>query len=236
MQIMQSGDLPICSDMELIAQHLPLDNTQLLELGCGAAFTTRRLAEAFPNMRLLATEVDRIQHEKNLLIDDLPQVTFAYGGAQEIAADDASIDAVIMLKSLHHVPLELMETAFTEIHRVLKPSGLLYISEPVYAGAFNDILRLFNDEKAVREAAFSAIQTAVANNLFTLKQEIHCNSISRFEGFEAFDQRILGATHSNFAIDTELREEIRSRFVPHIAENGVAEFLNPLRVDILQRR
>ena len=235
MQLIKQGELPVCSDAELIARHLPLDNARLLELGCGAAFTTRRLAEAHPTLQILATEVDQIQHAKNLQIDDLPTVTFSLGGMQAIDAADASIDAVIMLKSLHHVPLEVMDAGFAEIARVLKRGGLLYISEPVFAGQFNEILRLFNDEQQVREAAFFAISRAVSSDKFDLLDEIHCNSISRFEGFKAFENRILGATHSNFDVDDALLTQIKAKFEPHIGEDGIAEFLNPLRVDLLRR-
>ncbi len=235
MQLIKHGDLPVSSDRELIAQHLPLENSILLELGCGTAFATRKISEAYPTVRIIATEVDRIQHEKNLQITDLPNVSFRYGGAEAIDAADASIDAVIMLKSLHHVPLELMSKGFDEIARVLKPGGLAYISEPVYAGEFNDILRLFNDEKVVREAAFEAIQGALDSGKFELVEEIHCKSLSRFEGFEDFEQRILGATHSNFDVSDELFEQIKAAFIGHIGSDGVAEFHNPLRIDILRR-
>jgi ubiquinone/menaquinone biosynthesis C-methylase UbiE len=235
MQLHRDGALPVGSDIELIARHLPLDGTRLLELGCGRALTTRRLAETFPIGELIATEVDRIQHDKNLQITDLPRVTFQYGGAEAIDQPDASIDAVIMLKSLHHVPGELLAQGLCEIHRVLKPGGLAYISEPVYAGAFNDILRLFNDEQHVRQAAFAAVREAVDSGLFELVDEIFFDGISRFQGFEEFEERILGATHSEFAIDDALYTRIRQAFVPHIGSDGVAEFRNPHRVDLLRR-
>ena len=235
MQLMKTGALPECSDAELIARYLPLQDSTLLELGCGTAFTTRRLAESYPSLRIIATEVDRIQHAKNLQIDDLPSVSFRYGGVEAIDAGDASIDAVVMLKSLHHVPLDLLDQGFTEIARVLRPGGLVYISEPVYAGEFNEILRLFNDEKTVREAVFAAIQRAAAAAYFELVKEIHCHSVSRFEGFAAFEQRILGATHSNFDLDDALLAQIKAKFLPHIGTDGVAQFLTPLRIDILRR-
>lgn len=55
-----------------------------------------------------------------------------------------------MLKSLHHVPMPEMSQSLNEISRVLRPGGHLYVSEPVYAGALNDILRLYNDEGVLR--------------------------------------------------------------------------------------
>ena len=235
MQIARDGELPQSSDFEQIKRMLPLEGTRLLELGCGAAYTTRRLAESFPLREIVAMEVDRIQHEKNLLIPDLPSVDFRYGGAQDIALSDNSVDAVIMLKSLHHVPTQDMAQALGEINRVLRPEGLAYISEPVYAGDFNDIMRLFHDEKTVRIAAFDAVLRSVEQGQFLLQEEIHFVSITRFEGFEEFEHRILGATHSEFQIDDDLHSQIKRRFMPFIGTDGVAEFLTPLRVDLLRK-
>ncbi len=235
MQIDRAGELATSSDMEQIARLLPLAGARLLELGCGRALTTRSLAETFPVAEIIATEVDRTQHEKNLQIDDLPNVRFKFGGAEDIDLPDASVDAVIMLKSLHHVPLAHMERGLSEIHRVLKPGGLAYLSEPIYAGAFNEILRLFNDEQRVREAAFAAVRQAVAAGVFELVEQVFFNAVSQFRGFAEFEERVMGATHSEFAIDAELRARIQSAFVPHLGADGIAEFLNPHRVDVLRR-
>lgn len=235
MQLNRTGKFETRSDMELIDQHLPLAGTRLLELGCGRALTTRQLAETFPVAEIIATEVDQIQHQKNLQIDDLPKVTFKFGGAEEIDLPDASINAVIMLKSLHHVPVALMDQGLREIHRVLKPGGLAYLSEPIYAGAFNKILRLFNDEKHVREAAFASVKKAVASGDFELVDQIFFNAKSQFEGFAQFEELVLGVTHTAFAIDEKLHQEIKKAFLPHVGDDGVATFLNPHRVDLLRR-
>jgi SAM-dependent methyltransferase len=76
-----------------------------------------------------------------------------YSGAQAIPFQDGSFDLALMLKSLHHVPLDLLDQALAEVHRVLRPQGLLYVSEPVFAGALNEVMRLFHDEELVRAAA-----------------------------------------------------------------------------------
>uniref|UniRef100_UPI003AF8DA1B class I SAM-dependent methyltransferase n=1 Tax=Thiolapillus sp. TaxID=2017437 RepID=UPI003AF8DA1B len=119
--------------IEIMEEVLPFEEADVLELGCGRARWTRTIAENFPVKSVTATEVDKVQHEKNLQINDLPRVQFVYGGAEDIHLDDDSVDIVIMLKSLHHVPVPLMGKALEEIHRVLRPGGLAYISEPVYA-------------------------------------------------------------------------------------------------------
>ena len=233
----ESGDaLPRSSDLELIESTLnPATGETIVELGCGTALVTRQLAERFPTCRFIAFEVDDIQHGKNRAADTPSNLEFRRGGAEAIELPDGSVDAVVMLKSLHHVPLGWMDQALDEIARVLRPNGLAYLSEPVYAGAFNEILQLFHDEKHVREAAFSAIARSIDRALLELDREIHFLSASRFAGFEEFEERVIGATHTEFDIDSTLLAQIRETFVRHLDDEGVADFLNPMRVDLLRK-
>ncbi len=223
------------SDFELIETHLDLADATLVELGCGAALTTRLIAERYPHSQIIAFEVDQVQHAKNRAVDDLTNVDFRLGGAENIDLPTGSIDAVLMLKSLHHVPVAEMDHALNEVARILRPGGLAFVSEPVYAGAFNEILRLFHDEKTVREAAFAAITRILDRGNLRLEREIHFLSPSRFEGFAEFEQRIIGATHCEFDIDHALLDEIRTAFSRHLDDDDVAEFLSPMRVDLLRK-
>jgi ubiquinone/menaquinone biosynthesis C-methylase UbiE len=234
MHLKSPGAYRDATEIDIMHEVLPFENADVLELGCGRARWTRTIAERFPVKSLVATEVDRIQHERNLAITDLPRVRFVYGGAEAIDLPDASVDIVIMLKSLHHVPLEFMEQGLREIHRVLRPGGLAYISEPVYAGEFNEILRLFNDEKTVRQAAFDTLKKAVAQGDFILEQEIFFQSASEFGSFAEFEDRILFPTHSDHQIDEKLHRAVRQAFEPHLGADG-ARFINPHRVDLLRK-
>lgn len=222
-----------CPESEIYDRLLSLDNKHILELGCGNAEITRDIAISGKNRIITAFEVDEIAHEKNLQITDLHNVTFGLSGAQEILLEDKSVDVVFMFKSLHHVPMELMETSMQEIKRVLKPGGLAYISEPIFSGEFNDILRLFHDEQKVREAAFITIKNAVDLGLFSLVEEIFFNSPMKFENFYEFENNTIKATHSNHALDDDLYRRVKERFEQHIGDDG-AHFLIPIRVDLLQ--
>ena len=222
------------TELEIMEPVLPNPGMRVLKLGCGRAWMTRRMSELFQPREIIATEVDRIQHEKNLQIDDLPNVRFIYGGAEQIDLPDDSVDRVLMLKSLHHVPRELMEAALQEIARVLKPGGLAYISEPVYQGDFNDILRLFHDEKEVRELAFEAVRQAVRGGTFDLQEEIFFNSPGHYRDFSEFDQRLLQVTHTDHQISSHLYQRIQSAFEHHLTDDG-AHFLKPSRVDLLRK-
>ncbi|MDT8283563.1 MAG: class I SAM-dependent methyltransferase [Gammaproteobacteria bacterium] len=222
-----------CPEFEIYNRLLSLDNKHIIELGCGDAEITRNIASTGSGRTITAMEVDEIAHAKNLLITDLPNVTFELASAHEIPLDDSSADVVFMFKSLHHVPVELMETSMREIKRVLKPGGLTYISEPVFAGAFNEILRLFHDEKKVREAAFETIKKAVDEGLFKLREEIFFNSPMRFDNFDEFENKTINATHSYHSLDETLYQQVKQRFEQHLGDDG-AHFLMPVRVDLLQ--
>lgn len=58
--------------------------------------------------------------------------------------------------------------------------GLAYISEPVFAGNFNELLRLFHDEELVRLAAFNAIKQALDCGLFSLEKQYFQNKVTEF--------------------------------------------------------
>ena len=234
MQILQIRIDRDCSESEIYNELLDLDGRHILELGCGAAEFTRAIAEDGLNRRDTATEVDYRQHEKNLLIDDLPNVTFILAGAESIPQADDSFDIVMMFKSLHHVPKDSLPDALLEINRVLKPGGLAYISEPVYMGDLNDIMRLFHDERLVREAAFSALQSAVDSKLFKLVNEVFFNSPVYFEDFADFEKKVLNVTHTDHRLSDETFNQVRDLFLQHMRPDGV-HFQAPMRVDLLQK-
>ena len=234
MKIAHTSIDEISPETDIYHRLLSLDNKHILELGCGSAVITRDIATSGKGRKVTAFEVDKTAHNKNLQLTDLPNVTFGLAGAQDIPLDDASVDVVFMFKSLHHVPLDLMDQSLREIHRVLKPGGLAYISEPVFAGEYNEILRLFHDEQKVREAAFRALQKAVDGGVFNLVEEIFFYSPMKFESFADFEDKTINVTHSSHALDADLYNKVKQAFEKHLGDDG-ALFLHPVRVDLLQR-
>ena len=226
-------DVSLVSDeKEIINALLSLPGASVLELGCGKAEKTRLVAQIAASV--LALEVDPIQLANNQAADAPGNVRFEYGGAEAIPAADGSFDVVMMFKSLHHVPTELMDDALSEIRRVLKTGGVAYISEPVYAGDFNEILRLFHDEKAVRDAAFAAEVKAVsAQNLSLVKQTFFLQPM-HFEDFSQYENRILKVTHTEHKLSPELIEAVRTKFNQHMTPDG-ATFHMPIRVDLFTK-
>ena len=230
----------VCPETEIYHELLQLDGKRILELGCGDAEITRDIATGGgPGREVIALEVDEIAHIKNLRIPDLPNVRFVLAVAQNIPLQDGSVDVVFMFKSLHHVPVELMEQSLREIHRVLrtKGGGKLYISEPIFAGEFNEILRLFHDERVVREAAFAAIQKSVeVDGLFRLVGQTFFKMPLHFPNFTDFDERILQVTYNNHQLNDALYQTVKQKFEQHMTGEDGALFHPPMRVDLLEKK
>ena len=222
----------VADEKEIIDELLSLPGASVLELGCGKADKTRLVAQTAASV--LALEVDPIQLASNRASDTPGNVRFEYGGAENIPAADASFDIVLMFKSLHHVPTELMDDALSEIRRVLKPGGVAYISEPVYAGDFNEILRLFHCEKTVRDAAFAAEVKAVSTHQLSLVKQTFFLQPVHFENFSQYENQVLGVTHTDHKLSPALLDAVRLKFDQHMSSSG-AHFHMPIRVDLFTK-
>lgn len=234
MRLQGPEEQPLVNEFQVLEELLPFGGARVLELGCGAAEKTRLIAERTGVTAIVAAEVDQIQHRRNLQITDLPNVEFRAFGAEAIEAPDASFDIVLMFKSLHHVPIPLMDQALAEIRRVLKPGGLAYISEPVFAGTFNEILRLFHDESVVRREAFAAVERAVARGVLELATQRFFRNPLKLASFAQFEQGVLNVTHTEHKVTPELLEQLRTKFESCRGPNGFF-FEVPNRVDLLRR-
>jgi len=234
MQLMHPNITRTCMESEVYESLLELDGANVLELGCGKADHTRNIAQAHPGASIIAAEVDRIQHAENLASARPANLAFAGFGAEAIPLADASIDVVMMFKSLHHVPLERLDDAFGAIHRVLKPGGHAYISEPIFAGELNELIRIFNDEEVVRKAAFDAMCRAVEKGLFELAGETFFLVMVQYRNFEEFDKKHFQVTHSVRNVSEAQRKAVERLFNTHLGPDG-AKLTQQMRVDLLRK-
>jgi len=225
----------VTDELELLQSLVDLpQHSRIIELGCGAAHLSRKLLQRFSACDVTGLEVDERQMAKNRL-QPQERLHFVQAGAQAIPFGDGAFDLALMLKSLHHVPLDLLDQALAEVHRVLRPQGLLYVSEPVFAGALNEVMRLFHDEEIVRAAALRAVQAAVASGAWEQIDEVFFETPVHYRDFAEFEQRMIGVTFVNHRLDAATLAAVRERFEPHMTADG-AHFVRPMRINLLRKR
>lgn len=221
-------------ELDVLAELVPIAGRDIVELGCGAARLARSLLARHPDSRVTGLEVDEHQHAKNLAWPQ-PGLTFVSGGAQAIPFPDARFDVALMLKSLHHVPMPLLAQALGEAARVLRPGGYLYVSEPVYGGPFNALIRLFNDEGIVRAAAQTALDAALGTGAWTQVAQRFFEMPASFKDFADFEQRMMRPTFADHRIDDAKLAAVGAAFAPHMTADG-AHFTRPMHVRVLRKR
>jgi SAM-dependent methyltransferase len=226
---------PLRDELDVLADLVPLTQQRLIELGCGNARLSRSLLQRYVGTQVVGLEVDEVQHAKNLAH---PQdgLQFFAGSAEAVPFGDASFDGALMLKSLHHVPMDAMDAALIEVARVVRPGGWLYVSEPIYGGALNELVRIYNDEGMVRAAAQAALDRAVAAGIhWQAVAERRFAQPVRFRDWPDFAQRMLYPSFADHGITPTLEARVCAKFEPHLGPEG-ARFMRPMHVRLLRRR
>jgi hypothetical protein len=117
---------------------------------------------------------------------------------------------------------------------VLRVGGHLYISEPVYDGPFNEVIRLFNDERVVRTAAQAAVDEALRNGTWAQADERRFEMPVRFRDFSDFEQRMMRPTYADHQLDDAKIASVRVVFERYCGDTG-ANFQRPMHVRLLRR-
>lgn len=228
--------LPLVRDeLDVLGDLVPLAEQRIIELGCGNARLARALVQRHAGSQVVGLEVDAVQHAKNV---SSPQerLLFMAGSAEAVPFPDAGFDGAMMLKSLHHVSLAAMDRALAEVARVVKPGGWFYVSEPIYGGALNEVVRLYNDEGVVRPAAQAALDRALSAGMhWEAADERRFAQPAHFQDWAEFAQRMLYPSFADHGITPAIVERVRAAFDPHCGPDG-AHFMRPLHVRLLRRK
>jgi ubiquinone/menaquinone biosynthesis C-methylase UbiE len=175
----------------------------------------------------VGVEPDPIQEEKNRKAEAEPRLSFVEAKATELPAEDNSVDGVFFFHSLHHVSLADMGGAMAEAARVLKPeSGFLYVVEPSLQGEHSLLMRHFHDETEERNAAQAALALAEAD-LFSETAQYEYLEHTRFDDFEAFIERVTGATYNDIARANMETDGVRAMFEAGKTDAGNYTFNQP---------
>ncbi len=107
-----------------LRQRLGLENrAQVLDLGSGTGSTALPLNEYF--------EVHALDISKRMLLrlKQKADLSLILASAEDLPFRSEVFDAVVISKTLHHLPPPLLPMVMTEANRVLRKKGIIYIVE-----------------------------------------------------------------------------------------------------------
>src|ERR1700730_14745996 len=136
---------------DIIKRIRPTPNSEILDAGCGYCYHTVRLARSGAKL----TSVDfsdaalRVARETIDRAGLQNQVTLRQADLTCLPFQDASFDYVVSWGVLMHIPQ--LETALSELARVLKPGGILVLGE-------NNMRSL---DVSIRERLIHVVKTAL---------------------------------------------------------------------------
>jgi len=228
---METTDLGTRTDNDVIFEYLSVADTFLIDAGCGDMHLSKTLAKH--GASVLAIDPDPIQAEINRNAPTIANVGFAETGADQIPAEDHSVDGVLFPYSFHHIPSELHKTVIDEVLRILVPGGFAYILEPVAQGDLNEVMELFHDERAVR----AAVQTLIREYVITRFETAQALSYTQQVQFESWDhfasQYALKSYNTHYNEADVQNEAVQRLFEQHAATNGL-NFSAPMLVTLLR--
>jgi SAM-dependent methyltransferase len=220
-------DLGAKSHLEaLLATVGPVAGLRIVDVGCGEGQLARDLAAR----GAIVTGYDPLIDETAPTVLGAGSFSLRRAQADSIPESGHTADLVLFVFSLHHVPGEKLAGALAEARRLLRPSGRLYVAEPLPQGPHQFIIELFHDETAVRKAAAAAL-VRFARPLFASDQVATYTEARRYSNFDAFSERMIaGMRFNGYSRDAVLAPAVRRRFAEANAAHG-GRFDQPVRVD-----
>jgi ubiquinone/menaquinone biosynthesis C-methylase UbiE len=220
-------DLGVKSHLDaLLATVGAVAELRVIDIGCGEGQMVRALAALGADV----TGYDPFIEGTEPTNDGAGRFRLVRASADAIPEPDQSADLVLFIFSLHHVPAAKLPGALVEARRILRPSGRLYVAEPLAQGPHQYAMELFHDETAVRKAAADAL-SQFARPRFATDLIATYADMRRYPDFEAFVERMIANMRFNgYSKEAVLAPAVRRRFDETYAASG-GNFDQPVRID-----
>lgn len=106
-----------------------INGKNVLDIGCGHGwFELYAMSKGIEKITGIEITEKDLSTAKKHIIDN--RVSFKVGSAIKLPFEDSSFDTVVCIEVLEHIPRNMELKMFSEINRVLRKNGILYLSTP----------------------------------------------------------------------------------------------------------
>jgi len=217
--------------MDVIASLLPVEGAHIVDVGCGDGALVRALTKRGANV----TGIEILDEALNRARAAQPirDERYIKGVGENLPMHNDSVDAVIFMNSLHHIPIPHMEKALAEAARVLKPGGLALIHEPEPRGGYFELTKLVDDETEVRAAALKALKSVRV--LEAVDEVFYLNPV-KHEDYQSFADRMAGVDPTRSTLIRTEDARLRALFQTSGEQrDGAWWFDLPIRINLLRK-
>ena len=223
-------DLGVCTGLEALQQTVgALAGKTVVDIGSGDGSLARSLAE----LGAEASGFDPLGPEQSWTAIKDGRFRLVREGAEALPLEAGSVDVVLFIYSLHHIPPAILPGVLGEARRVLREGGHLYVAEPLPEGPLQEVSELYHDETMVRQHA-AGILAAETPGLFVKHEQISYRNRRGFRNFDEYADRMAANMRFNDYTEPQLRAPaVQERFdAVHARYDGI--FDQPVRIDLLQ--
>ncbi len=104
--------------------------SRLLDVGCGTGRTLHQIARTHPAMRLWGVDLSpayvKVARKR---LAELPEITLAVENGETLPFADGAFDIVTSVYLFHELPRNARRAVIRELHRVVRPGGLVVIED-----------------------------------------------------------------------------------------------------------
>jgi 2-polyprenyl-3-methyl-5-hydroxy-6-metoxy-1,4-benzoquinol methylase len=119
-----AGQIRWARRAKMLTDHLQ-PGMAVLELGCGTGYFTQELARSGADITAIDVSPELLDIARANC--SAPNVRYEIQNAYELSYPDSIFDSVVGSSVLHHLEIE---DALRQIHRVLRPGGTMFFTEP----------------------------------------------------------------------------------------------------------
>ena len=115
---------------QFVREHGPASSLRLLDVACGTGRTLHQIARTHPTMRLWGVDLSPAYvRAARKRLEHVSELTLAVENGERLPFADGTFDIATSVYLFHELPAAVRRNVVRELHRVVRPGGLVVIED-----------------------------------------------------------------------------------------------------------